>query len=151
MRTGWTGPTPSLLVNENKEKHMFQITETTHQGDFHKVVRRAGVTMRAALDAVLSDSAYNGGMGAADRDRVSKGLVHKGDPVMYHGWATYTVEFRLNLEDSPVTYMKYGQEYTGLVMIDSPRTAPDGAVVRNDITKMHDTIKHTDIIRYADR
>lgn len=130
---------------------MFQITETTHHGDLHKVVRRAGVTMRAALDAVLSDSPYNQNMAETHRVRVSEGLVNRGIPTMGHGWATYEAEFRLNLEDSRVAYDKDGQEHYGLVMIDDPRMVPDCVVVRNNITGMHDTVKDTDIIRYMDR
>lgn len=130
---------------------MFQITETTHHGDEYKVVRRAGVTVRAALDAVLSDSPYNQNMAEVHRVRVSKGLVHKGNPVMDHGWASYTAEFRLNLEDSRVAYDKDGREHHGLVMFDNPSTDPGCVVVRNSTTGMHDTVKDTDIIRYADR
>lgn len=130
---------------------MFQITETTHHGDEYKVVRRAGVTVRAALDAVLSDSPYNQNMAEVHRDRVSKGLVHKDNPVMEHGWASYTAEFRLNLEDSRVAYDKDGQEHHGLVMFDNPSTDPGCVVVRNATTGMYDTVKDTDIIRYADR
>lgn len=123
---------------------MFQITETTCQGDFHKVVTRAGRTMRKALDALLTESPYNGSMNEAQRSRISQELVDKGEPLVHHGWASYTAEYRGNLEDTHISYTHKATPEFGIVVEDQG----DELVVRHPASAAQQTIDASSVVRY---
>lgn len=123
---------------------MYQITEITNQGDFFASVVRTGMTMRQALDNVLTESPYNGSMSEEHRVRIAQGLVTKEPTLMSHGWATYTAQYRHNLEDSHVSYLHRGTPEFGIVVQDDG----DTLVVRHPASAAQQEIKATSIVRY---
>lgn len=129
---------------------MFQITETTEHGDFHKVVIRAGVTMRAALESVLTESPYNSGMTCEHRTRISRGLVSREPVTLHQGWASYTSEFRVSLEDVYLSYLAYDARQRvwapsfGIVVEDRS----DTLVVRHPASAAEKVIDTSRVIRF---